>query len=604
MKKKKSIWLLAGLLILTACGGQGTDSQQSMASESVADVESTSSEKSVSMKAGTYQASAPAMNGDIAVEVHVTDDAIEAVSVTDHKETYGIGYGMEETPVEVIPARIISQKTPNVDDVTGATITSRAIRNAVADCLTQAGADAKAFPVATTPIETPTKEADVVVLGGGAAGLSAAITAAEKGASVVLLEKQGIVGGSTARSGGKVLAANTPWQEKQGYEDSPEAMTEFLLSYDNGLMDPKKIADFSNDSPNLMNWLSDLGVKIQDVEAIHSSITPWRVHNVEGGGGQTAGHGGQLTVPLYQKAKELGVQFFYNWQASELLKDADGKITGVKAVSYGKEGQEEAEISAHAVILATGGFAKNEEMMKAYADFLPSNKYASVSNANTGDGIKMGEAVGARVTQHPGTQLVYVSFTSGVGINEESGLIVSEKGERVCNEYSYQSHVAQALADAKSTKGYYIATANDPNPSVQYAITLEDTPKAASVEELAKQIGMDPATLQQTVERYNALCATGTDEDFGKPAEYMQPVEGDTYYAILMQPSSSNTFGGLDIDLQARVLDTEGNPISGLYAAGEVAGTGLYGKEYSTCGLAIGAALHFGRIAGEQAATK
>ena len=174
------------------------------------------------------------------------------------------------------------------------------------------------------------------------------------------------------------------------------------------------------------------------------------------------------------------------------------------------------------------------------------------------------------------------------------------------NEWSYQSHVATALADAKSPVGYYITAVKDgeavePYPTIQNGVKIESVPHAASIEELAGLIGMEADALKATVDRYNEVCAKGTDDDFGKPAEYMIPVEGESYYAFAMYPGSSVTFGGLQIDTSARVLDTNDQPIPGLYAAGEVAFTGLFDAEYPCCGMAIGSALYYGRVAVETA---
>lgn len=211
-------------------------------------------------------------------------------------------------------------------------------------------------------------------------------------------------------------------------------------------------------------------------------------------------------------------------------------------------------------------------MLSRYNDFLPTNIYSGVPMTNVGDGLVMAEAVGAKNFDAPGLQLVYVSYDCYVGINEESGLIVTNKGERVVNEWSYQSHVAQALADAKSPCGYYITAVKngacvEPYPMLAWGVTMENVPHAATIAELAEQIGMDASALEATVTRYNELCEKGEDEDFGKPAEYMIPVEGETYYAFYMTPGSSVTFGGLQIDTDAHVLDTNDQPISGLYAA-------------------------------------
>ena len=263
-------------------------------------------------------------------------------------------------------------------------------------------------------------------------------------------------------------------------------------------------------------------------------------------------------------------------------------------------------VNAKSVILATGGYAQNPEMLAKYSDFLTYTPYGSVPMTNTGDGLTMAVAVGAKNFDAPGLQLVYVSYDCYCGINEESGLIVSEDGVRVVDEYTYQSHVATALADAKSTYGFYIAAKKDdmavePYPMIQWGVTMEHVPHAATIEELAGMIGVDAQALTATVARYNEMCAKGVDEDFGKPAQYMIPVEGDEYYAFRMTPGTSVTFGGLEIDVDGHVLDTENKPIAGLYAAGEVAFTGLFDAEYPCCGMAIGSAVYYGRVAAQNA---
>lgn len=606
MKKKHLAALLGASMVvsMTACGQKAEETTAAPTTEAAAKAETTEAatqaEETGGFTAGAYTGTTPAMNGELTVEVTFDENSIKDIVVKDHLETYGIGYGMDTTPVEVMPRQMVEAQSVNVDSITGATITSMAIKRAVADCVEQAGGDADGMAeVHGSLVVEETMETDVVVVGGGAAGLSAAITAAEAGAEVILIEKQGITGGSTTRSGGKVLAAGTQWQTKQDFEDSPQQMYDYLMGFSKGLIDEKLLMEFCDASAENMAWLEDLGMKVKDVEPIHSSLTPWRVHNSEGGGGQTSGHGGQIIVPLTERAQELGVQFVYNTSGKELITGSDGSVTGVKAeTADGKT----ITVNGKAVILATGGYASSEEMMARFKDFLPSNKNTTVPAGNIGEGLIMAEAVGAKNFESDGLQLVYVSYTCGVGINEESGLIVSAAGERVVNEWSYQSHVAAALAEAKSPMGYYIATSNDPNPTVQYGITLDSTVKAATVEELAGQLDMDPTVLKATVDRYNELCAKGEDEDFGKPAEYMVPVEGDTYYAIAMNPGSSVTFGGLSINEESQVLDTEDKPIKGLYAAGEVAFTGLFGTEYPCCGMAIGSAVYFGRIAGTNAA--
>lgn len=170
------------------------------------------------------------MKGDVTVEVTVSEDAITDIVVKDHQETYGIGYGLETSPVEVLPMQIVETQSLGVDNITGATITTAAIKTAVASAVTEAGGDAEALknvPVEKTA-EDVTLDADVVIAGAGAAGLAAGIEASRAGAKVVILEKQGVTGGATTRSGGKLLAAGTEWQKKQGYEDTPDQLLEYM----------------------------------------------------------------------------------------------------------------------------------------------------------------------------------------------------------------------------------------------------------------------------------------------------------------------------------------------------------------------------------------
>ena len=558
--------------------------------------------------AGTYTGVAKGRNGEMTVEVTFTENAIADVKVVSHKENLGLGYGVPNAPIDTFPGKIVEDQSLAIDVVTNATVSGNAVIAAVADAVVQAGGDPEMLKI---PAEKTAGEAqvydvdvDVVVVGAGAAGLSAAITAQEAGANVLLLEKGGLSGGSTVRSGGKILAAGTPWQEKQGYTDNADMMYEYLMSFDrDDIMSEELVRAFCDASAENLQWLEDRGVKVQDVEYIHSALTPWRVHNTMGGGGQTSGHGGQITAPLTNLYEGNGGKTIYNCRAEELITNDAGAVVGVKATMT--DGTP-VTVNAKGVILATGGYAKNEEMLDKYEDFLPNNLYGSVPNTCVGDGLTMAMAVGAKNFDAPGLQLVYVSYDCYCGINEESGLIVSEDGVRVVDEYTYQSHVAQALADADSTCGYYIAAKKDgmavePYPMIQWGVTMEHVPHAATIEELAGLIGVDAAALTATVARYNELCAKGVDEDFNKPAQYMIPVEGDEYYAFRMTPGTSVTFGGLEIDVDGHVLDTENKPIAGLYAAGEVAFTGLFDAEYPCCGMAIGSAVYYGRIAAANA---
>lgn len=604
MKKIGAMILGASMAVsLTACqtktaapGTIAADTTTSAAAE-----ETTAAPASgMTYTPGTYTGEGTGMKGGVKVDVTFSDSAITDIVVKEHSETYGIGYGLSTTPVEVLPGEIVEAQSLGVDLISGATITCAAIKGAVKDAVIQAGGDADALkdvPVVKPEAKDETLDADVVIAGAGVAGLAAGIEAANNGANVIIVEKQGIPGGATTRSGGKLLAAGTKWQEEQGIEDNADLMLEYLKGIGGDEIDDEKLKLFSDTAYDNMLWLEEMGMKVQDVEAIHSSLNPWRVHNTEGGGGMTDGHGGQIIVPMVETFEKAGGTIIYNTTADKLLEAEDGTIVGLSGTT--KDGTT-VTVNAKGTIIATGGYAQNKEMMARYP--YAEGYSTQVPKGNVGDGLVMAEAVGADVYDAPGVQVVYCSFTSGVGINEEAGLIVNTDGKRVVNEDSYQYHVAVALEKNNGNRGYYIADVNDPNPTVQYALTLEDTPKADSVEELAELIGVDKAALAETVSRYNELCAAGEDKDFGKPAEKMIAVEGPQYAAIELKPAATVTYGGLVTDTTSHVLDTEGNTIPGLFAAGEVAFTGLFGEEYPCCGMAIGGGVYFGREAGREAA--
>ncbi|MFR5601184.1 MAG: FAD-dependent oxidoreductase [Lachnospiraceae bacterium] len=554
----------------------------------------------ISYKPGTYEGTAAGYHGDIKVSVTVDEKSIKEVMILEQNETYGIGQGMDTSPINSLPGKIVELQGLGVDAVTGATVSSNGVVNAVLNALEQTCEDPAPLKdiVEKSEPKDETYEVDVVVVGAGSTGMSAAIEAAENGASVLLVEKQGIVGGAAARSGGKLMAAGTEYQKEQNIEDNPQKMFDYLKSVGGEYIDDEKLMAFCENSLDVFDWMVDMGVQVQDIEPIHSSLKDWRVHNTMGGGGMTDGHGGQITVPMYERYKSLDQGMLYNTTIDTILMNDQNEAVGVSGVK--KDGSK-VTVNAKAVILATGGYANNKDMVKTYGEEFPF--YATgVPSGNVGDGITMAEKVGAQIFENPAVQVVFLDYNSGVGINEEAGLILNQEGKRVANEYSYQFHVSDQVAKTGSTGAWYIATANDPTPTVQYAMTLDKTLQASSLEELAGLMEVDPQVLTDTVARYNELCTKGSDDDFGKPAEYLYPIEGDTYYALKMMPSVTVTYSGIVTDINARVLDADNQPIANLYAAGETAFPGLFGTEYPGCGMAISGGAYYGRVAGKLAA--
>lgn len=589
---------------------------------------------------GTYEGAARGYGGKLFVRVTVSEDRIEAVTVTQHKEYRGIAWGLNTTPIERYPELIVEYQSLNIPVVDGADLTCAAILDATAAALKAAGASKediaalRAAPAPKAP-EYPdeVRTVDVVVCGAGAGGLAAAIEAKLAGADVVIVEKQGITGGATARSGGKLLGAGTRWQKKQGLFDTKDMVYDYLMDVGNRsgkFMDASKNRYLVDHLNQTLDWLTSIEATVKgdpvqvlaqpweplsrpvekdgvlkthfdvlDVEPIHVSLQPWRVHNSPGGGGQTNGEGGEISTPLtLYYENDLGGEIIYDTAMDEILTDEVGAVTGVTCTRKG--GAKLTLYAKKGVILATGGYARNKDMVARYP---VAHYFSNVPHGNVGDGLTAAEKLGARNFEHPAVQVVYTSLTNGVGINDESGLIVNDRGERVVNEWSYQYTVSDAIARSGSNCAWYITSGKEPYGGVQYGYKAavagkSKDPCAASIEGLAKKMGCDPATLQATYDRYCELVERGVDEDFGKPAEFLHPIKGPKFVALRLHPCVTVTFGGLETDISARVMKPDGSVIPHLYAAGEVAGTGMYGTQYPTCGTSIGSALFYGRIAG------
>ena len=556
-------------------------------------------ETAVHLNAGTYSAVVTGHNGEMTIETTVDETSIKEVRVIEHTETFGIGYGSVMTPVEVLSERIVKHQTVSVDNVSAATVTSSAIKAGVRDCLTQAGAEETAFSE-PAPIANPTESeytVDIAVVGGGAAGLTAAHTALDEGKSVLLVEKTGITGGSTVQSGGNIFAAETAAQKANGVEDSAEELYQFLMSYDEDhLLNEKMIHDYAYGIGKDLDYLADNGVAVTYVTTAQPTLTPNRLHLTSPKNEIASGIGGGITVPLTKSMLEKGGTLLLETRAETLLTNEQGEVIGVQAVN---QAGETVTVKAKAVILTTGGYGSNPEMTARFAAFNPIFNSAASS---TGDGLTMAGKVGAQIFESDGMQLQYVDFNTGETGSTASGLVVDMKGNRLANEHSYQSVSAEAFKRENNAVNYYITATRDgvcaeSYPTVQYGVTLENAVKASSLDELAALIKADPETLKATVARYNELCEKGTDDDFGKPSDYLIPVEGDTYYAFARYPVAAATFGGLVIDETGHVLNQENQAISGLYAAGEVALTGVFANVYPSCGLAIGNSIHMARNA-------
>lgn len=541
---------------------------------------------------GVYEGVGTGHGGEVNVEVEIKQEKITQVSVKEHQETAGIS----DKALETIPAAIVETQSLAVDTVSGATESSNAILEGAAAALTLAKADIEMLKTpretTDTPRETIEKEADIVVIGGGAAGLTAAIEASADGANVILIEKTGSLGGSTALSEGRILAADSVLQREQGIEDSPELFADFMISMGDGLVNEDKLRLLAENSSANINWLIAQGVSFSDeITTPNSAMKPNRGLIVDGKTGVN------LIKPLEARALEQGVEILLETRGTHLIVN-DGVIAGVQA----EQKNADVTLNAPAVILATGGYDRNPELMQEYSPTY-ANARTNTGAGNTGDGLIMAREIGANIIGNDSAIAQILPYGGALGdLFTYSGLFVSVKGERFMDESSPRPVRTPIVLRETGAPEFFIILDNA-GESEGLNAALEDGSayKADTLEALASLTGMDAELLTASVNRYNELASAGNDEDFGKAAELMSEVTAAPYYAVRCTMNTAGTFGGPQTNLKYEVLNTTGQAIPGLYAAGEVSTGDLINKEYPGSGTSIANCINSGRIAAASA---
>ena len=448
---------------------------------------------------------------------------------------------------------------------------------------------------ANAPKSEESLECDICIIGAGGAGMTAAIHATQAGKNVILLEMMPYVGGNTTKATGGMNAAETHYQAEQGIEDSVEVFIEDTMEGGHQLNDRDLVTVMAENSAEAIDWLDSIGAPLPKV-SFSGGATNKRIHAPEDG----SGVGAYLVTHFLQKVEELGINVMYDTRATELMTD-DGAVTGVKAesstVSY--------TINAKAVIIATGGFGNNQDMIVQYRPDLKGTVSTSAPGA-MGDGIVMAQAVGAdlvdidQIQLHPtveqGTSMLITESVRGDG-----AILVNQEGKRFTNELLTRDKVS--AAELEQTGGYaYIIfdqRLRDGLKAIEKYVSTGITVQADTIEGLAEQIGCDPATLAETLESWNQAVAAQKDEAFGRDTGMENDLSVAPYYAIKIAPGIHHTMGGVKINTEAQVIDTDGNPIPGLFAAGEVTG-GVHGGN-RIGGNAVADIVVFGTVASESA---
>ena len=633
MRKRIAALALAAVMAfgLTACGGGSSSSTAAPASSGEAGGVS-----------GEFTGTATGM-GEVTVTVTLTDGVITACKVVGDSETEGIG----SVVVESAPDEIVSGNKGAIDVVSGATITSEAINEALAAALAAAGLDAADFTgnEDASAAEDRVIDTDIVIVGAGGAGMTAAIAAANEGRDVVIVESQAMVGGNSVRATGGMNAAKTPAQDEnefneaagvektletaasewadneaitalantvaeqwaayqanpEGYFDSVELMELDTLIGGHGINDPALVEALCSNSADAIDWLAEQGIELTSVSSFGGASVK-RIHRPVDSEGKTISVGSYMIPLLQSKCEELGVEILLNTTANKILTDADGAAVGIEATD--KNGAA-VTVNAKAVILATGGFGANLDMVVEYKPDLAGFMTTNAPGAQ-GQGIDMAVAIGAgtvdmdQIQIHPTVEANTAALITE-GLRGDGAILVNAEGNRFTDEVGTRDVVSAAeIAQTGSYSWLVIDQAMvDASSVIQGYIKNGYTVSGETYEELAEAMGVDAAAFAATMEKWNAAVAAGVDEEFGRTS-FANPLDTAPYYAIKVTAGIHHTMGGLTINPQTQVLAGDGTVIDGLYAAGEVTG-GVHGGN-RLGGNAVADFVVFGRIAGEQAA--
>ena len=601
---------------------------------------STSSDAGVS---GDFTGTAKGFGGDVSVTLTLTDGAITGCTAEGKDETEGVG----SQAIAKMPGAIAESGSIAVDGVSGATITSTAIKEAAAAALTAAGLNPDDYKTAVekdAAAEDSTVDADVVVVGAGGAGMTAAITAAAEGKSVVILESQSMVGGNSVRATGGMNAGKTVYQDENefgesagvektlktaaekyadnetitalaktvseqwaayqanptGYFDSVELMELDTMIGGKGINDPELVETLCANSADAIDWLDEHGITLHNVSSFGGASVK-RIHRPVNAEGKTVSVGSYMIPLLQENCEKAGVKMMLDTTATEILTDANGAAVGVKAT--GASG-ETVTVNAKAVVLATGGFGANLDMVVKYK---PELKGFMTTNAPgiQGQGIEMAQAIGAatvdmdQIQIHPTVEANTAALITE-GLRGDGAILINEEGQRFIDEVGTRDVVSAAeIAQTGSYSWLVVDQAMaDASSVIQGYIKKGYTVTGSTYEELGKAMGVDAAAFAETMEKWNGCVEAKNDPDFGRTS-FANPLNTAPYYAVKVTAGVHHTMGGLKINANTEVLNEKGEVIPGLFAAGEVTG-GVHGAN-RLGGNAVADFTVFGRIAGAAA---
>lgn len=545
--------------------------------------------KQSSLRDGTFIGKGNGRNGPLEVSITVKDGKIVDAEITKDAETPNIA---DNAKKEIIERFLKDGSTAMLDAVSGATITS----NAILDALDEAVAISQGIKKSSVIYKD--SECDIVIIGAGGAGLTAATEAASKGAKVLVLEKMAIVGGNTNFSTGGINACYTKEQERLGIKDSKEVFYNDTMRGGQYLNDPNLVRTLIDNSAAMVEWLQApmIGADLSDVGAF-GGATNKRIHRPKGGGAI-----GAHLIPLLQKAAlKQGAEIRLNNKVIDILSN-NGRACGVKVAYAGGE----YTVRAKAVIVATGGFGANPEMIEFYQASLAGFATTNHKGA-TGDAFKMVEKFDAQLIQMEQIQ-IHPTVVKGTGImiteavRGNGAILVNKAGRRFVNEMETRDIVSAAVLKNPERSAYLIFDQNvrDSLKAIETYAKQNLLSEGATLLELSRMIAVDAVALEYTIDEYNKAVLAKKDTEFGRnPGSMERTISTPPFYAIEIEPAIHHTMGGLKINTKAQVLNKLNLPIPGLFAAGEVTG-GVHGAQ-RLGGNAVADICIFGKIAADSA---
>lgn len=537
---------------------------------------------------GVFIGEAKGKNGKIKMEVTIEDSNIKNIEVIENHES-----DFTKSIFEQLPKDMINANTADVDIISGATLTSNAIIEAVKDAIEKSGIILAAKSTSKVSDKAEDTSTDIVIIGAGGAGLTAAIEATKEGKEVIVVEKNSFMGGNTNYATGGMNAAGTKYQEAEGIKDTPELFYQDTMKGGHNLNDPELLKTLTEQSAEAIYWLEGLGADLSKISRSGGQSVD-RIHTTKDG----APIGSYLISVFEENIDKLGIDVRVNTKAVEILSEGN-KVSGIKVEN--SQGQQY-KINAKAVIIASGGFGANKELVTKYK---PELKDFSTTNqpGATGDAFKMVEKLDVdlvdmeQIQIHPtavGNELI------SEGVRGEGAILVNKAGKRFINELETRDTVSKAILSQEDKKAFLVLDSGVVSrlAAIKKYKDAGLITEAASLKELAEKVGVSAEELEKTVKTYNSYFKDKNDKEFGRRVLAGELDKGP-FYVAEVKPAIHHTMGGIKINTKAEVLNNSGEIIEGLFAAGEVTG-GVHGGN-RLGGNAVADITIFGRIAGKSA---